>query len=217
MKSLRKPENWVTTAIFTILLSVSSNVWSLEEPGFTVVGSQGAVEFRQYGGYLIAETIVVDAADREAAANIGFRRLFKYITGDNTEQIDIAMTAPVQQRPTGQKIAMTAPVQQQPADNGWAISFVVPDKFTADTVPLPTNPNITIREVPDTLMAAIRYSGRWTDANIRRHKGTLKDQLMTAGITPAGEMITAFYNAPFSLPFTRRNEFLVPISQIPQT
>ena len=130
-----------------LLLSLSASVTlAIEEPPFTVIAQVDGVEYRQYAPYLLAETLIEGESDRNNAANEGFSRLFKYISGANSVQSKIAMTAPVQQTPS-RKIAMTAPVQETSTPEGWKIAFVVPSEFTIDTVPLPTNPAVSIREV----------------------------------------------------------------------
>lgn len=188
---------------------------ALEEPGFTLTARLDEVEFRQYRPYMVAETLVAGVTDREEASNTGFRRLFRYISGENTVRAKIAMTAPVQQAPVSRKIAMTAPVQQVPADGGWRIAFVVPGEFDAETVPRPTNPEVTIRAVPGQLMAVLRYSGRWTDENHQRHTRLLLDALAKAGIEVQGTPVLAAYNSPFSLPIVRRNEVMVAVVRAP--
>lgn len=39
------------------------------------------------------------------------------------------------------------------------VSFVMPSKYSTDTLPRPHNPNVTIREVPARTLAAISFSG----------------------------------------------------------
>ena len=83
-------------------------------------------------------------------------------------------------------------------------------------MPQPTNPLIKIQEIPSQLMAVHRYTGRWTDENLATHQALLLEKLARAGIEPLGDVVGASYNAPFTLPFLRRNEVMVAVGTLPK-
>ena len=183
---------------------------AIEEHGYRVIEQDGAFELREYAAYLVAETRV--EAGFTEAGNIAFRRLFAYISGANTTQARIQMTAPVTQS-GGEKIAMTAPVSQVADQGGYRVAFVVPSQYTRETVPAPTDPAVQIREVPARLTASLRYSGRWTEERYREHEQQLHQWIAARGLVETGPPILARYNPPFMPWFLRRNEVLIPVER----
>lgn len=187
----------------------AANTMAIEEPAYEVVIAAEQLELREYAPQIVAEVVV--EGDFEDAGNQAFRRLFKYISGDNTASEKIAMTAPVSQQQQGEKIAMTTPVSQRAEGQGWVVNFMMPAEYTMDTIPTPTDPNVKIRAIPAHHMAAIRFSGRWTKKNYDKHLVELLEWLNNNGLETSGEPVWARYNSPFSLWFMRRNEILVEV------
>jgi hypothetical protein len=183
----------------------------VEEATYTVVENDGEFEIRDYAPHVLAETVVRGPFGR--AGNEAFRMLFRYISGDNRSRQKVAMTAPVSQEPSGEKIAMTAPVGQQPAEGRWIVSFTMPASSTLETLPEPGDPQVTLRQVPARRMAALRYSGVWTETSYLRHKMKLESWVRTRGLRVAGDPVWARYNPPFAPWFLRRNEILVPVDE----
>ena len=197
-----------------LALLASFAAMAIEEPGFRILEQDGAFELREYAPHLLAETWV--DADFERAGNVAFQRLFRYISGENAAQQKIAMTAPVTQasaKSGGEKIAMTAPVAQQAEGTGYRVAFVVPAKYTLDSVPQPRDPAVQIRAVPAQLVASWGYSGRWTTANYQQHLAKLRSAIAARGLKATGEPILARYNPPFMPSFLRRNEVLIPVAR----
>ena len=215
MRTRFRPEALIRALALGALLFAGGRAMAYDEPAYTVVHRAGSIEYRQYGPHLIAETLVQAAGDFDRAGNEGFGRLFRYITGGNTGKARIAMTAPVSQAAQGEKIAMTVPVQQVSSADGWRIAFMLPGEYTLATAPTPTDQRIRVIEVPGRLMAVLRYSGRWTESNYTAHRDELLNNIAAAGVKVLSQPELARYNAPFSLPFLRRNEVLIEVNKVP--
>jgi hypothetical protein len=182
---------------------------AIEEARYTVISKAGEFELRQYEPKIVAETFVEGAFSE--VGNVGFRRLYGYISGNNRTEKEIAMTAPVAQEAVSQKIAMTEPVGQEKSNNKWRITFVMPAQYSLETLPRPLDSEVTLREEPPGLMAAIRYSGTWSENRYMKHELELREWIKTQGLEQIGEPIFARHNAPFVPWFMRRNEVLIPV------
>lgn len=198
------------TATLLLLLTGATTAMATEEAPYTVLKSDDIFELREYPPQILAE-IIVDG-DLEEAGNKAFRPLFRYISGDNRSRSTIAMTAPVSQEQQGEKISMTAPVSQQAAEGKWAVSFMMPASYTMETLPVPDDPKITLRQVPARRVAAVRYSGFWSEEKYLLNKEKLEAWIQKNRFTVGGEPVWARYNPPFTLWFLRRNEILIPIT-----
>jgi hypothetical protein len=177
---------------------------AIEEPDFEVVQRLDAVEIRQYAPYVVAEVTVSGPAD--SAGSRAFPLLAGYIFGKNKGERKMAMTAPVTQTPTPVKMAMTAPVTQAPTAEGYRVQFVLPKGVTLESAPEPLDARVKIREVPAAKVAAVKFSGFWSEDNYQRHLSQLTSGLTTAGVRWKGEPVYSRYDAPWTPWFMRRNE-----------
>lgn len=195
--------------VIMVMLLTGVQAMAIEEAPYKVVQTSGIFEVRDYEPHILAETLVDGTL--EDAGNKAFRRLFNYISGANHTRSSIAMTAPVSQESSGLKISMTAPVSQQASAGKWAVSFMMPASYTLATLPVPDDSSITLRQVPARRMAAVRYSGTWSEKNYLENKEKLETWIQENGFKISGEPVWARYNPPFTLWFLRRNEILIPV------
>ena len=201
------------SAVFAAILALvlPASAMATEEPDYRLITRDGPIEVREYAPMIMAEVVV--EGPRRAAGNQGFRPLATYIFGDNTPQAEIAMTAPVTaRRRSGQDIAMTAPVTAERGDEGWTVAFIMPAQWTMETLPVPNDPSVTLRQAPATRVAAIRFSGYASDRSVARAEASLASWLAAQGLTPISEPRYAYYNAPWVPGPLRRNEVMVEIA-----
>lgn len=201
--------------VFLLTSHLAGHSMALEKPGYKVLYQEGKLEYRLYQPYIVAETEVVGEESYKAASNEGFMRLFRYISGGNIDQASIAMTAPVQRHRVSEDIAMTTPVQRLPTTQGWKVAFMLPSQYAIDDAPVPVDPRVVIRPMPERLMAVLRYSGRWTERNLVKYEQRLRERLQEHGIEVMGVTESAAYNPPFTPPFMRRNEIMVKVEGYP--
>ena len=194
-----------------LVLFFTGSAMAIEEPEYTVIEKSGAFELRAYSPKIVAETVVSGSMDKASSA--GFRLIADYIFGNNTsrtgENEKISMTAPVTMEPKSEKISMTAPVSMEQTGGQWRVHFVMPAQYTLETLPKPNNPVVTLREVPASNYAVIRFSGFAGEDKVANKAAELMKWLDGKGITPVGKPELARYNPPWTLPFFRRNEVMV--------
>ncbi len=187
----------------------------IETPAYTTLRRDGAFEVRRYEPVVVARTVA--QGDLDEASRTGFRRLAGYIFGNNIERQEVAMTAPVSTRParrTGQTIDMTAPVSTTPAaDEGWEVTFTMPHKYRLQDLPRPQDDRVQLDARPAQCRAVVVFAGFTGDDTVETQRAALRRWLDQHGVTAAGAPTLARYNQPWTLPWNRRNEVLVPLDE----
>lgn len=182
-----------------------------EQQRYDVVRTFPRFELRRYPAHLVAEVEVNGSfAD---AGNKAFGILAGYISGRNSARGKVAMTAPVVQEQASTKIAMTSPVVQEsgPRSGRHVVGFVMPAEFTKDTLPLPSDPRVKVREVPAEVAAVKRFTGRWTEAIYLEQLADLRGAVAEAGLEVSQAPRFARFDPPWTPWFLRRNEVVLPV------
>jgi len=202
----------VISSLFGLVsIFVMGNVMATEEPKFQLLEKQGEFELRLYEPMLVAETWVSGSLNQ--AGSRGFRIIADFIFGNNISAAgggqEIAMTAPVTMQPESVEIAMTAPVTMEQHDGRWRVHFVMPSKYTYETLPKPNNPAVNIRQIPEKNYAVIAFSGFAGDRKTAQKTEELFAWMHARNLTPIGNPEMARYDPPWRLPFFRRNEVMI--------
>jgi len=188
----------VASAIAIILVLALLLIQSSAETiPYSIKGTTGEIEFRQYPSLVLA---TADNSQNDA----GFNLLFAYISGSNKPREKIPMTAPVI---TSQKIPMTAPVVSDAA----SMSFVMPAGSTRENVPDPLDSRVRIVTQPERDIAVIRFSGYAPPEDVDAATSRLQDGLKNGGIDTAGQPFLMRYDSPWTPGFMRRNEVAIEI------
>jgi hypothetical protein len=61
-------------------------------------------------------------------------------------------------------------------------------------------------------MAVVRFSGWTTQSSIEEQTKKLQQWMAAQNLLPAGPPQVARYNDPFTMPWRRRNEIMIPIA-----
>ena len=186
-----------------------------EEPGYDVIDRLAdQVEIRRYGPRLAAQVQLPAAA--EGGSSEAFQLLFAYIAGGNRTASSgndrIAMTVPVEVHDR-ERVAMTVPVQTSQANGLVRMRFFLPAKFRLENAPTPVDDRVRLVTTPGETIAILRYSGSGIDRAQRQAELTVA--LALSAWRPSGEPYTLNYDAPFTLPFLRRNEAAAAVEKAP--
>jgi len=119
-----------------------------------------------------------------------------YIFGGNAEEQKIAMTAPVQQSMAGER----------------EMAFMMPAEYALEDLPQPEDQRVSFREAPAYTAAVIQFSGLASAEKADENWQQLRRFLTAEGIDITGDPTLNQYNPPWTLPFMRRNEIIVPVA-----
>ena len=210
----------VSFAVLGVVAAVGIGAWiyavsNVEQPKYVSVRLDGAIEIRDYPALVVAE--VTRSGDRNAAVRAGFGPLAGYIFAKNRGGESVSMTAPVMQ--ARKPIAMTAPVTQTPVmqtpdasgNSAWLVRFVMPAKYTLETLPKAAGDDVRLLEISAARRAAIRFSGIATDASIAANEIALRQWLEANQYETIGAPTYAYYNDPFTPGPLRRNEVIIDV------
>ena len=161
-----------------------------EEANYEVIKKNEIYEIRKYSDRLAIEAEISNQGS-------SFRKLFKYISGDNENN---------------EEIKMTTPVTQIEKKGNMTMQFYLPSRFNKSNTPNPSNPDVKILNIKGGYYAVIIYSGRTSDKNFIKHKSILENELKKDDTSILGAPIKATYNNPFTLPLLRRNEVMFKIN-----
>ena len=191
MPQLRQFNHIRTLFISLVTAMIANHAMALEEPKYQVekVWEAEQIEIRAYAPRIMAVTGMDDS-------NGGFRVLAGYIFGGNAEEEKIAMTAPVQQSMAGEK----------------EMAFMMPAEYALEDLPEPEDQRVSFRTAPAQTAAVIQFSGWASAEKSDKNWQQLRRFLIAKDIDITGEPTLNQYNPPWTLPFMRRNEIIVPVA-----
>ena len=163
---------------------------SIEEPSYETIATVDDVEIRHYAPMIQAVTPL--SADSDS----GFSRLAGYIFRGNDND---------------QSIAMTAPVQQTVGAAAAEMAFMMPSRYSFDSLPTPDDDRVQLKQVAARTVAVIGFSGWATRDRVRRYTEQLTATLQEHAIEAYGSVLLNQYNPPWTVPFRRRNEVLLEV------
>ena len=205
----RAMQAWLPTAISLSFFLIGVPIaMATEEPSYRVITQSEPFEIREYPPLIVAQVEV--PGDLSEASSAGFRLIANYIFGNNISVRDGGLTTA---EPVPEKIAMTVPViaEGKGDQKTWLIQFVMPKQYNMDTLPKPNNPQVKLVQVGSQKLAVIRFTGFVGDDKVQEKTAELMAWIKSRNMLPLGNPRLARYNPPWSIPWMRRNEILIPI------
>ncbi|HPU54014.1 MAG TPA: heme-binding protein [Burkholderiaceae bacterium] len=176
----------------------------VEEPPFIVLRTEDEFEVRRYEPHVLAEAALPGPADY--AADAGFHLLNEYLAGRNTSRRRFGTHSPLILTPAATSLDARVPMIPSMAVNGFVVQFVMPIGQALSELPVPKDSRVRLRSVASETRIVHRYAGNWSQQTYRRHLETLRRAVAHAGMSTRGEPAFVRFDAPYVLPFLRRNE-----------
>ncbi|MFM7469755.1 MAG: SOUL family heme-binding protein [Vampirovibrionales bacterium] len=202
----------VVTGVLTMMMFSQAHAGKYAEAQYQVVETiDSQCEIRRYEpmALLATSTLLASSASGSSNMNKAFGYLFAYIQGANSTKSKIAMTVPVLQyiHPALHPGDDTRQAHQH-------MAFILPKPYTAKNAPKPLQEGVIIVDRPTQTFAVCQFSGSSRDTVMAKHAEHLTKVMQREGLKPTHADMSpmyAYYNAPFTLPFLKRNEVWVRI------
>jgi len=187
---------WIIPALVLfagVFFFVSNSRAATESAPYKVVKVEGDFELREYQTLHLAKVTMPSSDKRSQKMDGGFRKLFRFIDGQNERS---------------EKISMTTPVIVEHGDKESSMSFVMPVASVTKGLPVPKG-EVKLDKIPAVKIAALRFSGVSDAVKEAEKLQALQAWVKKQGVVAAGTPLFAFYDPPWTLSFMRRNEVLL--------
>lgn len=165
-----------------ILNAVAQNI---ETQTYTVIRTIGDTELRYYPPVM------------KIQSDNSFNALFNYISGNNTQ---------------GMEIPMTTPVYMGDAEGNRVMEFVLPATFTEENTPGARSAGVRVFESEPGYYLAQGFGGYASETSRTKYAAVLESVADKQGLNVVGEPLLLVYNSPYQF-FNRRNEVLLPVEE----
>ena len=173
-----------------------------EERAHKVLVDDGSFQIRQYEPGIVAETTSEGSFDDGQGRSFG--QLAGYIFGGNQEEQDIAMTTPVE---------LSRPETTEPGE-AWTMKFFLPKEYELEDLPAPAEgARVAIKPIEGEMLAIRRFTWILDDEDLETYEPELREWIDSQGYQPTGPARLAGYDPPWTIPFLRRNEVLIPVKK----
>ena len=151
-----------------------------------VISRDSNFELRDYPSLTIVETSM------DGDSGTSFQRLFRYISGANSD---------------GEKIPMTTPVFMAGEEQSRSMSFVMPANMKF--VPGPKDPALRVTTITAGRFAVFGFSGSRSAQAESQALAQLEAWMKKSGLIASGEPLFGYFDPPWTPSFLRRNEVML--------
>jgi DNA gyrase inhibitor GyrI len=155
-----------------------------------VISRDSNFELRDYPSLTIVETSM------DGDSGTSFQRLFRYISGANSD---------------GEKIPMTTPVFMAGEKQSRSMSFVMPANMKS--APGPKDPALRVTTLPAGRFAVFGFSGSRSAESESNALAQLEAWMKKSGLVSSGEPLFGYFDPPWTPPFLRRNEVMLRVDE----
>lgn len=165
---------------------------TVEKLKYEVIKTDGSIEIRKYEDIHIVEV----GTYKERFGRSGFMELYNFITGENEDN---------------KQIPMTAPVLNELENNKDTIAFVMPSDMKVEEIPKPLSQQVKVKTLNNGFYAVINFSGLSNQSKIHKKTQELIQWIKDNNYRILSNPYLARFDQPLTNPIKRTNEIMIKI------